>query len=107
MITNNWIVESGVFFQIPGNIVLHVTPGPGVFELVQPGAPTDLRIGLNKLYDKGFVDKLDFYDTRKQNIYFLTVKCEDIIEPMTLEDDEIDEAKEFLKHQGISKQKKE
>lgn len=47
-----WINEGGVFFPIPGNVVLHVTPGPGVYELVQPGAPADRRIGLNKLYDK-------------------------------------------------------
>jgi adenylate kinase family enzyme len=47
-----WINEGGVFYPISGNLVLHVTPGPGVYEIVQPGAPTDRRIGLNKLYDK-------------------------------------------------------
>ena len=47
-----WINEGGVFYPIPGNVVLHVTPGPGVYEIVQPGAPADRRIGLNKIYDK-------------------------------------------------------
>lgn len=56
-----WINEGGVFFPISGNVILHVTPGPGVYEVVQPGAPADRRIGLNKLYDKfEFVGK--FYD---------------------------------------------
>ena len=49
---NKWVNEGGVFFPISGNVVLHITPGPGVFEVVQPGAPTDRRIGLSKLYDK-------------------------------------------------------
>lgn len=47
-----WINEGGVFYPIPGNVVLHVTPGPGVYEIVQPGAPADRRLGLNKIYDK-------------------------------------------------------
>ena len=47
-----WINEGGVFFPISGNIVLHATPGPGIYELVQPELPANRRIGLSKLYDK-------------------------------------------------------
>ena len=50
--SQKWINEGGVFFPISGNVVLHASPGPGVYEIVQPGAPADRRIGLNRLYDK-------------------------------------------------------
>ena len=53
-----WINEGGVFYPVSGDIVLHVTPGPGVYELVQPGLPASRRIGLNKIYEKfEFPDK--------------------------------------------------
>lgn len=65
---NKWINEGGVFFPIPGNVILHVTPGPGVFEIVQPGAPADRRLGLNKLYDKfEFTGKFYEIGPRKLN----------------------------------------
>jgi len=63
-----WINEGGVFYPISGNIVLHVTPGPGVYEVVQPGAPRDLRLGLNKIYDKfEFPGKI--YDVCPKRLY--------------------------------------
>ena len=47
-----WINEGGVFYPVSGEIVLHASPGPGVFNVVQPGLPTDRRLGLVKIYDK-------------------------------------------------------
>ena len=69
-----WINEGGVFYPIPGNVVLHVTPGPGVYEIVQPGAPADQRIGLNKIYDKfEFVGKVYNVCPKKLNQRIKTV----------------------------------
>ena len=69
-----WINEGGVFYPIPGNVVLHVTPGPGVYEVVQPGAPADRRIGLNKIYDKfEFVGKVYNVCPKKLNQRIKTV----------------------------------
>lgn len=71
---NKWINEGGVFYPIPGNVILHVTPGPGVYEIVQPGAPADRRIGLNKIYDKfEFVGKFYNVCPKKLNERIKTV----------------------------------
>ena len=43
---NKWINEGGVFYPIPGNVVLHVTPGPGVYEIV-----LEKLDALNKLFN--------------------------------------------------------
>lgn len=61
----------------------------------------DVGILLNKLYDKGFIDKLEFYDSKGQNIYYLTSKTEEVIEQLKLDKDDIVEAENFLKYQGV------
>lgn len=82
---NKWINEGGVFFPIPGNVVLHVSPGPGIFQVVQPGAPTDMRLGLLKLYDK-FEFNSKFYQIGPK-------KLEDRIKIVWESDDFIDNKK--------------
>lgn len=52
MSKQKWIDENGVFYPIPGNTVLHVTPGPGVWQVYQSPSPQDNRLGLVKLSDK-------------------------------------------------------
>lgn len=61
----------------------------------------DVGALLNKLYDKGFINKLDFYDNKRQNIYYLTSKCEEITSPIEIEKEDIIEAQNFLQYQGI------
>lgn len=49
---NKWINEGGFWSQVDGNVVLHLTPGPGVYQVVQPKYPQDRTIGLIKVCDK-------------------------------------------------------
>ena len=51
---------------------------------------------LNKFYKSGFIDKLDYKDTNNQNIYYLTIKCNDITDNITVTKTDEDEAKKFL-----------
>lgn len=67
----------------------------------------DVGALLNKLYDKGFINKLDFYDNKRQNIYYLTSKCEEITSPIEITEDDIIEAQNFLIHQGVYETEKE
>lgn len=67
----------------------------------------DVGALLNKLYDKGFINKLDFYDNKRQNIYYLTSKCEEITSPIEITKDDIIEARNFLIHQGVYETEKE
>ncbi len=61
----------------------------------------EVGILLDKLYKKGFIGKLDFKDDERQNIYYLTSKCEEINEPLKLTKDDIFDSCEFLIEQGI------
>jgi len=47
-----WMIEHGIYFPINGNIILHTTPGPGIWTVVQSPDPMDKRLGLSKLGDK-------------------------------------------------------
>ena len=47
-----WIIDDGVFYPISGDTTLHLTPGPGVFQLFKNPKPQDGRIGLMKMGDK-------------------------------------------------------
>lgn len=67
----------------------------------------DVGALLNKLYDKGFINKLDFYDNKRQNIYYLTSKCNDITSQIKIDENDKIEAQNFLQYQGIMKQNKE
>lgn len=61
----------------------------------------EIGILLDKLYKKGFIGKLDFKDDERQNIYYLTSKCEEINEPMKLTEDDIMDSCNFLFEQKI------
>lgn len=56
---------------------------------------------LDKLYNKGFVNKLDFYDNRRQNIYYLTSKCKETTSSIKITEEDIIESQNFLQHQGV------
>ena len=61
----------------------------------------EVGVLLDKLYKKGFIGKLDFKDDERQNIYYLTSKCEEINEPLKLTEDDILDSCNFLIEQGI------
>lgn len=69
-VTQKWINEDGIFFPIPGNTVLHQTPGKGIFQLYQSKNPSDKRLGLVKISDKFEFDfkvyELGYKDTIDQ-----------------------------------------
>lgn len=56
---------------------------------------------LNKLYNKGYVDKLEFKDNTGQNIYYLTFKCKELTKEFKLEDNDITESFNWLQEQNI------
>jgi len=45
-----WIDESGIFYPINGEIVLHSTPGEGIWQVYKSPNPQDGRIGLKKIF---------------------------------------------------------
>ena len=47
-----WIDESGIFFPINGDFILHETPGPGIFRVARSPKPMDPRLGLVPVSDK-------------------------------------------------------
>ena len=52
MSNQRWLNEGGIFYPIIGEIVLHDTPGPGVWQVYQSPNMNDRRIGLVKISDK-------------------------------------------------------
>lgn len=50
-IKQKWINEHGVFYPIPGNTTLHITPGTGVFQIHEDRSMSGSRLGLVKLAD--------------------------------------------------------
>lgn len=59
---DKWMEERGIFYPIPGNVVLHSSPGSGVWELVSDPDPRVKRLGLKKLSDK-FTFDFKIYET--------------------------------------------
>lgn len=59
---DKWMVDGGVFYPVPGSIVIYETPGPGIWELVQDPDPRTKRLGLKKLSDK-FTFDFKLYET--------------------------------------------
>lgn len=62
-----WIIDSGVFYPIPGDTTLHLSPGPGVFQFYKNPDPRDGRLGLKRISDNF---KFDFkiYDLGSEKI---------------------------------------
>ena len=52
MTNTKWTLDGGIYFPINGNIVLHTTPGPGIWAVTTSPDPMDLRLGLTKVADK-------------------------------------------------------
>jgi hypothetical protein len=57
----------------------------------------DISKLLNKFYKNGFIDKLDYKDKNNQNIYYLTSKCNDINDNITVTETDVSEADKFLR----------
>jgi len=57
---------------------------------------------LDKLYSNLYLDKLEYMDNRGRNIYYLTSKCKEILNPIKLEYADIKDANEFLAEQDIN-----
>lgn len=57
MANQKWINEGGIFYPVNGNILIHPTPGPGIWCVYQSPNPSDPRLGLNKLGEKFEIPK--------------------------------------------------
>lgn len=60
---------------------------------------------LNKLNKKGYLGKLEFKAPNRQNIYYLTNKCNELIREFKIEKEDIIEAINWLKEQEIKPKK--
>lgn len=52
MTNTKWTLDRGIYYPINGNIVLHTTPGPGIWTVTISPDPMDQRLGLTKVADK-------------------------------------------------------
>ena len=66
-IKQKWINEHGVFYPIPGNTTLHITPGTGVFQIHEDRSMSGSRLGLVKLADS-FQFTFKIYDLGIEDI---------------------------------------
>ena len=66
-IKQKWINEHGVFYPIPGNTILHITPGTGVFQIHEDRSMSGSRLGLVKLADS-FQFNFKIYDLGIEDI---------------------------------------
>lgn len=72
--SSKWIEEGGVFYPINGNIVLHSTPGPGVWQIYQSPSSADKRLGLSFVSSK-FEFDYKIYETGGSAIIEKAKKC--------------------------------
>lgn len=56
---------------------------------------------LNKLYSNLFLNKLEYKDGNGRNIYYLTSKCEEILNPIKFDEEDLIDANDFLADQDI------
>lgn len=56
-----WVKENGVFYPIPGDTTLHMTPGNGVFQIYEEKSMGGSRLGLRKMAD-AFTFNFKIYD---------------------------------------------
>ena len=56
---------------------------------------------LNKLYNNDFMDKLDYKDVKGQNIYYLTSKCEKLMDSIEVTEEDKAEAKKLLDEEWL------
>lgn len=57
---------------------------------------------LNDLYSDLYLEKLDYSDSKGRNIYYLTSKCKELINPIKLEKADFDDANKYLAEQDIN-----
>lgn len=67
-IKQKWVMESGVFFPIPGDTTLHNTPGNGVFEVHVVKSMSGARIGLKRIADE-FTFNFKLYDLGTEEFF--------------------------------------
>ena len=60
-VKQKWVKERGVVYPIPGDTTLHISPGPGVFQIYEEKSMAGSRLGLLKMADK-FTFKFKVYD---------------------------------------------
>ena len=60
-VKQKWVKERGVFYPIPGDTTLHISPGTGVFQIYEEKSMAGSRLGLLKMADK-FTFKFKVYD---------------------------------------------
>lgn len=56
---------------------------------------------LNKLYSNLYLNKLEYKDGNGRNIYYMTEKCKEILNPIKFDDDDLRDANDFLADQDI------
>lgn len=86
--------EENIFFRV--NDLQRMHSSKRAFKDVD-----DVGSLLNKLYSNLYLDKLEYKDANGRNIYHLTSKCEEILNPIHLKQEDIDDANEFMKEQDI------
>ena len=67
MANQKWINENGIYYPISGNVVIHTTPGPGIWQVYQSPDPRDPRLGLNFI-DNKFNFDFKVYETGGRKI---------------------------------------
>ena len=60
-VKQKWVDENGIFFPISGNTTLHLTPGPGIFQIYEQTSMGGSRLGLLPIADK-FTFDFKIYD---------------------------------------------
>lgn len=86
--------KENVFFRI--NDLQRIHSSKRAFKDVD-----DVGSLLNKLYSNLYLEKLEYEDSRGRNIYYLTSKCKDLINPMKFERADFDDANDYLAEQDI------
>ncbi|MBR0502118.1 MAG: AAA family ATPase [Paludibacteraceae bacterium] len=66
-VKQKWVKETGVFYPIPGDTTLHITPGMGVFQLYEEKSMAGSRLGLRRMADK-FTFNFKIYDLDAEEI---------------------------------------
>ena len=56
---------------------------------------------LNKLYNNGFMDKLDYKNVKGQNIYYLTSKCEKLMDTIEVTEEDKAEAEKLMNEEWL------
>ena len=62
MVDDKWMLDEGIFYPVSGNVILHTTPGQGVWELVKDPDPRSSRLGLRKMSEE-FTFDFKIYET--------------------------------------------